>query len=103
MKLAYEERGNGNEPPDNLRNVDHKVLKQHAANMNWILKYISTKDITEMSNLVLAAGRVVQLKVGMKRNKNGQTQESLWKRRLWLKTSGIRTILVVLSVGKEIN
>ena len=43
-----------------------------------------------MNNLLLAAGRVVQMKVGMKRNENGKAKEPLWKRRLRSKMSGIR-------------
>ena len=90
VKLVLEEREIGNAPPDNLRNVDRKILKQHAAKINGILKYIPTKDITEMKNLLLAAGRVVQMNVGMKRNENGNAKEPLWKRRLRSKMSGIR-------------
>ena len=58
--------------------------------MNGILKYILTKDITDMNNLLLAAGRVVQRKVGTKRNENGKAKEPLWKRRLRSKMSDIR-------------
>ena len=32
------------------------MLKQYTARINRILKYIQTKDITEMNNLLLAAG-----------------------------------------------
>ena len=90
VKLVLEEKEKGNAPPDSLRNVDRKTLKQHAAKVNGILKYIPTKDITDMNNLLLAAGRVVQMKVGMKRNENGKAKEPLWKRRLRSKMSGIR-------------
>ena len=90
VKLVLEEKEKGNAPPDSQRNVDHKTLKQHAAKVNGILKYIPTRDITDMNNLLLAAGRVVQMKVGMKRNENGKAKEPLWKRRLRSKMSGIR-------------
>ena len=90
VKLVLEEKEKGNAPADCLRNVDRKTLKQHAAKVNGILKYIPTKDITDMNNLLLAAGRVVQMKVGMKRNENGKAKEPLWKRRLRSKMSGIR-------------
>ena len=93
VKSVLEEREKGNSPPDNLRNVDRKILKKHAAEINRILKYIPTKDITEMNSLLLTAGRVVQMKVGIKRSENGKVQEPLWKRRLQLKMSRIRADL----------
>ena len=80
VKLVLEEKQKGNAPPDSLRNVDRKILKQHAAKVNGILRYIPTKDITDINNLLLAAGRVVQLKVGMKRNENGKAKEPLQKK-----------------------
>ena len=75
VKSVVEEREKGNSPPDNLRNVNRKILKKHAAEIKRILKYIPTKDITEMNSLLLAAGRVVQMKVGIKRSDNGKVQE----------------------------
>ena len=70
VKSVLEEREKGNSLPDNLRNVDRKILKKHAADINSILKYVPAKDITGMNSLLLAAGRVVQLKVGIKRSDN---------------------------------
>ena len=93
VKSVLEGREKGNSPPDNLRNVDRKILKKYAAEINRILKYIPTKNITEMNSLLLAAGRVVQLKVGIKRSDNGKVQEPLWKRRHRLKMSRIRADL----------
>ena len=68
-----------------LRNVDHKILKQHVAKINGILKFIPTKDITDMNNSLLAAGRVVQIKVGMKRNEKRKAKELFWKENFCLR------------------
>ena len=38
VKLVLEEREKGNASPDNLRNVDRKILKQHVTKINGILK-----------------------------------------------------------------
>ena len=43
-----------------------------------------------MNNSLIVAGRVVQMKVGMKRNENGKAKEPLWKKTLRSKMSGIR-------------
>ena len=39
VKLVFEEKEKGNTPPDSLRNVGRKTLKQHAAKVSGILKY----------------------------------------------------------------
>ena len=82
VKSVIEEREKGNPPPDNITKANLKILKQHTAEINKILKYISTKDVTEINNSLLAAGKLAQMKVGIKRNENGKVQELLWKRRL---------------------
>ena len=88
VKLVLEEREKGNAPPDNLRNVDRKILKQHVAKINGILKYIPTKDITDMNNLLLAVGRVVQIKVGMKKKEMGRQRNHYGKEDSSLRCQG---------------
>lgn len=70
--------------------MELKILKQQTTEINRILKCIPTKDITDMNNLLLKEARVVQMKVGINRNKNGKVEEPVWKRRLRLKMSRIR-------------
>ena len=65
-KEILESFKNGEEPPPNLRNIERKQLKEKVDEVNKVLSLMETKDITQTTELLLAAGRVVAKRLGVK-------------------------------------
>ena len=63
-KEILERFKNGEEPPPNLRNIEKKNGK--VDEVNKVLALIETKDVTHSNELLLAAGRVVAKRLGVK-------------------------------------
>ena len=67
--------------PPNLRNVDRKELKSKSDEINRVLTYIVTENITPTSRLLKAVGCVVAKKLGFK-TKLAKSQEPKWKKKV---------------------
>ena len=72
---------NESESPPNLRNIEKCRLREKIAEVNKIILYLETKDITETNDLPLAIGRVVARRI-VKRNVRKPKTEPWWKRRI---------------------
>ncbi|XP_068738998.1 uncharacterized protein [Montipora capricornis] len=81
---------NESECPPNLRNVEKCRLRGKIAKVNEIIHYLETKDITETNDLLLAIGRVVARRLGVKRNERKPKTEPWWKKRIKLQISQLR-------------
>ena len=57
---------NESDPPPNLRNIERRRLSEKVNEVNKILTLMETKDITQTNELLLAAGRVVAKRLGVK-------------------------------------
>ena len=71
-------------PPQNLRAVDRKKLKEATQAVNNVIKKLDTKNISETNRLTLAGANVVAdvLQVKYKqRPRKEQNKEPWWKRR----------------------
>ena len=62
------------DPPPNLRNVERKRLKEKVKEVNKVLAFMETKDITQTNRLLLAAGQG-KVVPGWKRRLNGQVAQ----------------------------
>lgn len=58
-KKIMENCKNGEEPSQNLRNMERKRLKEKVDEVNTILAFIETKNIIHINGLLLASGEVV--------------------------------------------
>ena len=65
--------------PPNLRNVERKQSKSKSDEINKVLNYVVTENITSTSRLLKAAGCVVAKKLGFKTNL-AKPQELRWKK-----------------------
>ena len=81
-KEMLENFKNGEEPPTNLRNIERKRLKEKVDKVNKVLAFIETKDITHTNELLLAAGRVVAKRLGVKPKQRSRGSVPWWKKRL---------------------
>ena len=81
---------NESECPPNLRNVEKCRLRGKIAKVNEIIHYLETKYITETNDLLLAIGRVVARRLGVKRNERKPKTEPWWKKRIKLQISQLR-------------
>ena len=70
------------DPPPNLRNVERKRLKEKVKEVNKVLAFMETKDITQTNRLLLAAGQVVAKRLGVKKQQSKEKVVPGWKRRL---------------------
>ena len=70
------------DPPPNLRNIERRWLREKVNEVNKILTFIETKDIIQTNELLLAAGRVVAMRLGVKQRQRRPTMEQWWKRRI---------------------
>ena len=70
------------DPPPNLRNVERKRLKEKAKEVNNVLAFMETKNITQSNRLLLAAGQVVSKRLGVKKQQRKEKVVPWWKRRL---------------------
>lgn len=78
------------ECPPNLRNIERRRLREKIAEVNKIIHYLETKDITETNDLLLAIGRVVARRLGVKQNVRKPKAEPWWKRRIKCQISKLR-------------
>ena len=72
----------GEDPPPNLRNVERKRLKEKVKEVNKVLAFMETKDITQTNKLLLAAGQVVAKRLGVKKQQRKEKVIPWRKRRL---------------------
>ena len=80
VEEVAEQMKTGKAPP-NLRNVERKQLKSKSDEINRVLNYIVTENITPTSRLLKAAGCVVTKKLGFK-TKLRKPQEPRWRKRI---------------------
>ena len=72
-------------PPQNLRAVDRKKLKEATQAVNNVIKKLDTKNISETNRLTLAGANVVADLLQVKRKqrpKKEQNKEPWWKQRM---------------------
>ena len=65
-----------------FRNADWKKLREITSNVNKVLKYIITDDVTGTNDLINAVAVCVSQRFGLKQRKDAVTQEPFWKRRI---------------------
>ena len=63
---VFDSLKNESDSPPNLRNIERRWLREKVTEMNKMLTFIETKDITQTNELLLAAGRVVAKRLGVK-------------------------------------
>ena len=91
--LKYE-----SDPLSNLRNIERRRLTEKVNEVNKILTFIETKDITQTNELILGAGRVVEDEwKTLERLRSGELHniavcEGL-ERRYYLKKKGVVVVL----------
>ena len=84
------EQMKSDETPPNLRNVERKRLKLIVDEVNDILKFIPSEDITTINQLLKAAGCVVARKLGVKKRESKPKEEPMWKKRIKSKVNTLR-------------
>ena len=65
-----------------FRNADRKKLREITGNVNNVLEYIMTVDVTETDNVINAVAVHVSQRLGLKQRKDEVSQEPFWKRRI---------------------
>ena len=58
-KEILESMNKEEDPPPNIRNVERKRLKEKVEEVNKVLAFMETTDITQTNKPLLAAGQVV--------------------------------------------
>ena len=65
-----------------FKKVDMNILSRTTAKVNRVIELIETKDITQTTNLIKAAGVWVADQLGLKRYEGGNKKDPWWKRRI---------------------
>ena len=65
-----------------FRIADRKKLREITGNVNKVLEYIMTVDVTETNDLINAVAVYVSQRLGLKQRKDEVSQEPFWKRRI---------------------
>ena len=65
-----------------MRNIERRRLRRKVNEVKKILTFIETKDITQTNELLLAAGRVVAKRLGVKQRERRPKMEPWWKRKI---------------------
>ena len=65
-----------------FKRVERKKLKMITERANRVIKYINTKNVTEMNNLIVATSVWIAKELGLKKHIKGvKKQEPWWKKR----------------------